>query len=102
LGIWQLRNKFIKVSGSALVLAASQLLTGQAMSQSSCNVLKVAEIYVSEHFPNAVSAEMKPVISEQDRSWIVEYRLPVHMLGGGPVITIDKNTCKVIDAYRTQ
>ena len=72
------------------------------MPQSSCDVLKVAEIYVNERFPNAVSPEMNPVVSEQSKTWTIEYRLPVHMLGGGPVITIEKNTCKIIDAYRTQ
>jgi hypothetical protein len=91
-----------KVSWSAAALAASQLLTGQAMPQSNCDPLKVAEIYVNEHYPKAVSVEMKPVVAEKGGNWIVEYMLPLHMLGGGPVITIDKRACKVIDAYRTQ
>ncbi len=72
------------------------------MSQQKCDALKIAGSYAAVRFPGSVLPEMKPVISEQKDRWIVTYELPIHMLGGSPVIAIDKNTCKVIDAYHTQ
>lgn len=99
-----MRQTVVKELWAPAVVAvlALALTATQAMPQAECNVLKIAESYIAEQFPGSVSSDMKPVISKQGDSWVVTYELPIYMLGGSPVITVDKRACKVIDAYRTQ
>jgi hypothetical protein len=47
-------------------------------------------------------AGLKQVISERDDFWELTYELPEGMLGGAPIIIIDKRTCVIIRARHTQ
>ena len=90
-------------SSIGMMAAAMLPLTGnQAMSEPQCDFMKLAEDYIAKLFPSFNSTGMKLVISEDDHLWEMTYRLPSHMLGGAPVITIHKRTCLVVRAQLTQ
>lgn len=85
------------------IAAAALPLTGsQTMSQPKCDVAKIAEGVIAKHFSFYDSTGMKPVIFESNQVWEFTYQLPRHMLGGAPVITIDKQTCTVVRIELTQ
>lgn len=73
----------------------------QAMSQP-CDVLKVAQEYIAKHFPSFDVTKFKSIISEQGSMAEVTYELPRGMLGGVPIILVDKKTCRVIKASHSQ
>jgi hypothetical protein len=77
-------------------------MVSQAMAQAKCDVLKIAEAYIARQFPSYDPAGKKPIMSETANRWEVTYELPPWMLGGAPVITIDKETCGVVGAVRSQ
>lgn len=74
----------------------------QAMAQQTCDPLIVAQEYIARRYPNFDPAGKKLVISESENLWQLTYELPSYMLGGAPIITIDKSTCTVIRATHTQ
>jgi hypothetical protein len=45
---------------------------------------------------------MIPVLKDQGDHWEFLYELPADMLGGSPVVVIDKASKKIIRIYRTQ
>ena len=72
------------------------------MSKPKCDIAKVAEEYIAKRYPFFDATGMKLVISETENRWEVTYKLPEDMLGGAPVIDIDKRTCAVVRAQLTQ
>jgi hypothetical protein len=84
------------------VIAALETIKGQAMSQPKCDVLKAAHDYIDKQYPSFDPTGLKLVMSEAADTWEVTYRLPEHMLGGTPAVTIDKRTCKVVRAIHSQ
>jgi hypothetical protein len=88
----------------ACTLAATTLpSTGQTtMSQPGCDFAKVAEDYIVRRFPSFDPTGKRLVMSDMGDSWEVTYRLPEYMLGGAPVVSIDKQTCAVVRVTRTQ
>lgn len=86
----------------ALSLAATLETMSQAMSKPSCDVLLVAQEYIAKHYPSFDVAKFKSVVSEQGSLAEVTYELPTGMLGGVPIIVVDKRTCKVIRALHSQ
>jgi hypothetical protein len=84
------------------VLATLQLMENQTMAQAQCDVVKVAEQYIAKTFPSFDSTGKKLVVTESGNLCEVTYELPPWMLGGAPVITIDKRTCTVVRAGRGQ
>lgn len=82
--------------------AALELMVDQTMSQPKCDFLKIAQEYIAQKFPSFDPAGLTPVISEEGNSWILSYELPEGMLGGAPIITIDKRTCTIIRVQHTQ
>jgi hypothetical protein len=95
-----LRLIFTSMFGIAAAVVA---LTGtKTMSQPKCNILKIAHAYILQNYPTFDSAGLKPVISQTGKSWQVTYDLPTGMLGGAPIITIDKGSCKVVRAAHSQ
>lgn len=79
-----------------------QMTLNQAMSQANCDVLKIAHEYIASRYPSFDAAGLTPVISEQGNLWRLTYELPRGTLGGVPIITIDKRTCRVVQAEHTQ
>ena len=72
------------------------------MSQPRCDFMKIAEDFIAKQFSFFDSTGLTLVISEDDQLWEMTYQLPVHMLGGAPVITIDKQTCAIVRVQLTQ
>jgi len=72
------------------------------MSQISCDVAKIARDYIARRYPFFDPAGLRVVVSETESQWEVTYLLPRDMLGGAPVLGIDKRTCAVVHAYLTQ
>lgn len=93
-------RKFTLLFG--LTLAVIYQPVSQAMSKSTCDPLLVAREYVAKHFPSFDVTRFKPVISEQGSVVEVTYELPSEMLGGVPIIVVDRKTCKVIRASHSQ
>jgi hypothetical protein len=72
------------------------------MSQVPCDILKTAEDHIASRWPEFDRVGKKLIISEAQKVWEVTYELPLDMLGGAPVVIIDKSTCKVVRSYITQ
>lgn len=72
------------------------------MSQPKCDLILIAQRYIREHFQNFDPNGLRLVISEQSHLWQLTYELPADTLGGVPIVTIDKRTCKVVRAEHTQ
>lgn len=72
------------------------------MAQSKCDPLSVARQYIEKRYPAFDPTGLKPVISDDGDLWKLTYELPPNMLGGVPIVTIDKRTCTVIRAEHTQ
>ena len=83
-------------------VAALQLMVDEAMSQPKCDMLRVAQEYIAKRFPSFDATGLKLRISEEGNLWELTYELPEGMLGGVPIITIDKRTCAVVRAQHTQ
>ncbi len=84
------------------VAAVFQLMVEQVMSQPGCDMLRVAQEYIAKRYPSFDPAGLKRVVSEQGNLWQLTYELPTGMLGGAPIITIDKRTCAIVRAEHTQ
>jgi hypothetical protein len=94
-----------KAFGPALrvaVTAVLQLIASQTMAQPKCDTLKIALEYIAKRYPRFDPAGLKQVTSEHDNLWELTYELPEDMLGGVPIITIDKRTCTIVRAVHTQ
>ena len=92
-----------KVRLCIYVTAATFYLTGDfVMSQPRCDAARIAEEYIAKKYPFFDPNQMKLVISESENHWEVTYQLPENMLGGAPVIAIDKRTCAVVRAHLEQ
>lgn len=89
-------------NSSLVLLQMMTILPGYAMPNHSCDLLKVAEARLAEVFPSFDPKGMKPKISENDQIWELTYVLPDTMIGGAPIVTIDKKTCTVVRIIRTQ
>ena len=74
----------------------------ESMSQVKCDFMKVANDYIAKRYPSFDSSGLRPVVSERGGLWEVTYELPPGMLGGTPIVTIDKRTCKVVRASHQQ
>ena len=92
----------IKSSVWMAVAATLQLMVNQAMSQPKCDIVKLAEEYIAKQYPSFDPTGMKLVVSETLALWEVTYELPRDMLGGAPIISIDKRTCTIVRAQITQ
>jgi len=93
--------KNVGFTALTIVIAITSMVR-EAMSKPECDPLRVAEAYVAKRFPSFDSRGLKRVISEKGDLWEVRYELPAGMLGGGPVVTVDLTTCKVVRAVHMQ
>jgi hypothetical protein len=96
------RQRRSQASLQILLATIPQLLMSQAMAQPVCDPLKVALEYIAMRYPSFDASGLKRVISERDGFWEITYELPEDMLGGVPVITIDRRTCSIVRATHTQ
>ena len=63
--------------------------------------IQIAQEYVKTHFPET-NPRSRPKASDQGDAWVVRYEPPAGWFGGGPVVTIDKKSRNVTDAYAEQ
>ncbi len=64
--------------------------------------MQIGENYVAANFKGAVGPHMTPRLKNQGDYWKFYYDLPLTMIGGTPVVLIEKQTFKVIRSYMTQ
>jgi hypothetical protein len=67
-------------------------------------LLSVARVYLEVHHPDWVEETYRlpcRILDEGDY-WEVRFQLPENMVGGTPVVQIDKITMKVIKAFHEQ
>ena len=84
------------------VATSLQLVTGETMSQPQCDFFGIAQQFIAQRHPTFDSTGLRPTVSETDILWELTYELPRGMLGGVPIITIDKRTCAIVRAIHTQ
>ena len=75
---------------------------GEFLMDDQATVIKVAEKYVSEWHADYDTTNTKLVIKDTGEYWRAYYELPEGMVGGSPVMIIDKRTKEVIRSFRTQ
>jgi hypothetical protein len=91
-----------KLLTAAAIIASLELTASQSMSQHQCDMSKLAREYIEKRFPFFDPSGLKPIISETENLWELTYELPRGMLGGVPIITIDKRSCLVVRAEHSQ
>jgi hypothetical protein len=84
------------------IIVSLELIGRQAMPQPGCDFMKMAQAHIAKQFPFFDPAGLKPFISDSGNLWELTYELPRGTLGGTPIITIDKRTCRVIRAEHSQ
>lgn len=72
------------------------------MAETDCAMIELAERAIVKMYPSFDLREFKQVISEDAKFWELTYELPITMLGGVPIVTIDKKTCQVVRIVHTQ
>lgn len=96
-------NAMLKIVAISIALFGMNLIKMDvAMSQRKCDLKKIADSYITKHFPSFDASGLSSHISEQTNSWEVTYELPEGVLGGAPVVTIEKRTCAVVRLRHTQ
>ena len=72
------------------------------MPKSQCDLLGIAQQFIAQRYPSFDPTGLRLSISETDSIWELTYELPRGTLGGVPIITIDKHSCKIVHAIHTQ
>jgi hypothetical protein len=89
-----------------MALGLASLQGGQAqqgcMNATECAVTQIAEKEVAAKFPDFDMARNPPMVQDKGNQWRVDYRLPDGVLGGTPVVLIDKKTMKVVRVFHSQ
>jgi hypothetical protein len=88
-----------------VVLGKDRLLniTETDVSSNNEDLLTIAAEAVREYFPHSIDAlNFEPIIEEDDTLWIIQYQLPQYILGGTPIIYIDKKTNTVVKVEHSQ
>jgi len=57
---------------------------------------------IAQHYPDFDKTEMTLAVRDLGTQWEVTYDLPEDMLGGAPVVVLDKATLAEVRRYRTQ
>jgi NTF2 fold immunity protein of polymorphic toxin system component len=101
--------KTIKILiAAAFLVAASVFFSPRlivkevSMTPTERAVARVAERYVAIRFPEFDTVKNPPAVYDKGDSWEVEYALPSGMLGGTPVVVVQKATPNVLRTFHTQ
>ena len=74
-----------------------------ALTDHDAALVAQARAYLRDHHPQwADVGELVPEVTEHEDHWQVTWRLPPDMLGGTPVVHVDKRSGEVREAYHTQ
>jgi hypothetical protein len=74
----------------------------KAMITTECQVVWIANSYVAEHYPDFDLAHYKPLVHDKGAVWLVDYEIPDGVIGGTPVVEIEKGANAFIRSYHTQ
>ncbi len=74
----------------------------RSMNTAEQSLISAAEQAVIAKFPDFKAEGKKPVLQDMGDHWEFTYELPPTMLGGAPVVVIDKRTNSISHIYRTQ
>lgn len=74
----------------------------RSMNTAEQSLISAAEQAVNAKFPDFKTEGKKPVLQDMGDRWEFTYELPPTMLGGAPVVVIDKKTNSISHIYRTQ
>jgi hypothetical protein len=85
-----------------MMVAGLQLLVDQAMSQTNCDVVKIAKNYARTRWPVDVTTDRRVVRWVEGGTWKIAFELPEDTLGFVPEIGIDPKTCQVVSAILWQ
>lgn len=88
--------------GMVLGLSACTAFGESTMDTDQAAVIRVAEKFVSERYADFDKTNKKLVVKDAGDYWEATYELPEDMIGGAPVLIIDKRTKEVIRSFRTQ
>ena len=80
----------------------STSLRADEMTDAEEHAQSLAEKFVTERYPDFDKCNKKPFLTDLDDRWEFTYELPEDMIGGAPVVIIDKQSMKIIHTYRTQ
>lgn len=72
------------------------------MDMHQAEIINKAESYLAVRFPDFDKKGKHPVVEDDGDTWKFYYDLGVGMIGGTPVVIIDKKTKEIIKIYRTQ
>jgi hypothetical protein len=72
------------------------------MSEAERAAIEAGRKYVATRFPDFDPTGKTPVVSDKGKEWEFTYQLPPDMLGGAPVVFLDKTDLQVTRVYRTQ
>lgn len=64
--------------------------------------VQIANRYVASRYPQSSALSRPAAITERRGQWEVTYPLPPHLMGGGPVITIDKGSRAIVASRHQQ
>lgn len=85
-----------------LAVAGCASLRAEQMTAKEKEALSVAEKFIAGRYSDFDKHNKKPVLKDTGNHWEVTYELPEDMIGGAPVVIIDKQTMQVIRSFRTQ
>lgn len=91
-----------ELSVASLLRAMVVMLMTLSQTRAECDLIGTAEAEIVKKFPKFDLREFSRVVSDNDRFWTLTYGLPPNMLGGVPIVTIDKKSCKVVRILHTQ
>ena len=66
------------------------------------SISRVAERHIAIRYPDFDSVKNAPIIYDKGDAWEVEYELSKGVIGGTPVVVIEKGTLKVLRSFHTQ
>jgi hypothetical protein len=66
------------------------------------SISRVAERHIAIRYPDFDSVKNSPIIYDKGDAWEVEYELSKGVIGGTPVVVIEKGTLKVLRSFHTQ
>jgi len=86
-----------------MIIQVEYVITQErSMNTAEQSLISAAEQAVIAKFPDFKAEGKKPVLQDMGDHWEFTYELPPTMLGGAPVVVIDKKTKSISHIYRTQ
>jgi hypothetical protein len=87
---------------SCLLVVSCARSPGENMELSKSCAQKKAEEFISVKYPDFDKKNKMAVINDVGENWEFTYELPDNLLGGSPVVVINKQSCEIVKFYRTQ